>query len=33
MELQYICLVCGHVHDDEKEGRTCWWNGGLSGLF
>ena len=21
MELQYICLVCGHVHDDEKEGK------------
>ena len=21
MELQHICLVCGHVHDDEKEGK------------
>jgi rubredoxin len=21
MELQYICTVCGHVHDDEKEGK------------
>ena len=21
MELQYICTVCGHVHDDEAEGK------------
>ena len=21
MELQHICMVCGNVHDDEKEGK------------
>jgi rubredoxin len=20
-ELSYVCVVCGHVHDEEKEGK------------
>jgi rubredoxin len=21
MEKQYVCLICGHVHDEETEGK------------